>query len=704
MQSNPILLFLKTAAFLALAFLVWLTWWAGSREERKVQKIELQLSQLQSDLAASSAAQREHREAVLGLSGRVEALTDLLASGAFSGPSAGAPGSGGAAAPAEPRRVGRATGDAWRDGKVTQQPPEHLSKAARELWGQRTLYLEDDPDEVEMPSLSTAGLDPAGRLNRWFGSTPSGINPITTSDTLVDIRIEEYCLRYVAQRHVKNPSKYKPQLAVRVEVNKPDYTEWVVWLRDDIWWHPAQVDLNRYPHLKGKHRLTAHDVKFTVDMILNKDVDASHLRNYYSECSGVEVVDDFCYIMRWNKPQYNSIAFTLNVEPLPEFVLAYDEQGTRYEPEQIGLAFHKHWFYEAGHFMGCGPYYVAEYNPSTHLLLRRFDDYYGKPVPIYEVYMEIFPSSEMATKKCESKEHDFTQLTMKEYEKKVRMEKGQNPFSDGRMAEYWSWGVAYSFIAWKNTHPIFKDARVREAMTYACNRPRMRDDLELGEARLATGPHHVNTPFCPPDMQPTPFDLDRARAILAEVGWTDSDGDGLLDKDLDGVRTKFRFQAMVPNNQLFIPIFEIFKEDLKKIGVHMDLDLLEWKQFKERLDARTFECTALLWSGDGWESDLYQIWHSSMADEVPSSNFIEFRDPVADDLIVKLRSTFDLDERLRMQREVHRRIGEQHPYTFLMFYRLPLFYWKDRLGNFDAGCLYIDRPNVRTYPMFIRAR
>lgn len=701
MQSNPILTFLKTAAFLLLAFLVWLTWWHSSREERKVQRIEVELSQVRGDLAASAAAQERQREAVQDLAGRVGALTDLLASGAFQGPAPD--GAGGA--PAAPRPVApRASREAWRRGAIAEEPPAHLSPAARALWGQRTLYLSADPDEVPIPPLDAPGVDPAGRLKRWYGPTPSGINPITISDALLTIRIKEYCLRNVAQRHVKDASRYKPQLAIRVEVNEPQYTEWVVWLRDDVWWHPPQVDLNRYPHLRGKHRLTAHDVKFTMDMILNPDVNAAHLRSYYTECEGVEVIDDFCYVMRWKRPQFNSISFTLNLQPVPEFVLAYDEQGNRYEPEQVGLAFNKHWFYEAGHFVGCGPYFVAELDPDSHVLLRRFADYYGPPVPIYEVYQEIFPSAELATKKCEAKEHDFTTLQMHEYEKKVVKEKGQNPFSDGQMGEYWTWGTGYSFIAWKNTHPIFQDPKVREAMTWACDRPRIRDDQELGEAKLATGPQHPNTPYCPPDLEPTPFDLGRARALLAEAGWTDSDGDGVLDKDVGGVRTPFRFTAMVPNNQLFIPIFEVFKEDLKKIGVQMSLDLLEWKQFKERLDARTFECTALLWSGDGWESDLYQIWHSSQADEVPSSNFIEFRDPVADELMVTLRATFDRGERIRLQRELHQRIASQHPYTFLMFYRLPIFWWKDRVGNFLAGCAYVDRPNVRTYPMTILAR
>jgi ABC-type transport system substrate-binding protein len=270
------------------------------------------------------------------------------------------------------------------------------------------------------------------------------------------------------------------------------------------------------------------------------------------------------------------------------------------------------------------------------------------------------------------------------------------------MDEYWLWGVSYSFIGWKQTHPIFKDVKVRTAMTLACNRERIRDDLELGKAKIATGPQHVNTPFsAPDDLEPLPFDLEKAKALLAEAGWTDSDGDGILDKVIDGTKKDFKFTAMVPNNQLFIPIFEIFQSDLHKIGVEMELDLLIWKQFKERLDARSFECTALLWGGNGWESDLTQIWHSSQIAEVPSSNFIEFSDPVADKMMEELRETFDYDERVAKQCALHKRIAELQPYTFLMTYRMPLMWWKNRVGNVPAGCQYAVRPPARLYPWTI---
>jgi peptide/nickel transport system substrate-binding protein len=688
-QSNPILQAFKIAAFGILAFLVWISFWQTSRQEEVIRKLETKLGQMQGETSASQGRNRDLQDEIRGLAGQVTALKDVLAKMDFR-----------QVAPARQADDAGRTDD--RPSPANADVPEYFTPEARALWGRFPDYLKKDPDAVVYPDLDQPGVDAAGRLRVRYGDTPSGINPLTTSDARVSDQIELYCLQPLTTRHVKQPSFYDQGLAIRVE-KSPDYKEWVVWLREDVLWHPAQVDLTRYPHLKGRHHVTAHDVKFTVDMILNPDVNCGALRSYYTECEGVEVVDDHCFVVRWKKPQYTSIGFTLGLQPIPEFVLAFDESGQRYDAGQIGLAFNDHWFYRSNNYVGCGPYYVASFDPSDHVLLRRFDDFYGTLPPIREIHQQIFAEEKLGVQKLESGEFDLYSLMVKDWEKKVLKETGKTPFTDGSIEERWIWRTSYSFIAWKNTHPLFSDPEVRRAMTLACDRERLRDVLQLGKAVVVTGPQHPTSPFYPPDLEPVPFDLDAAKALLAERGWKDADGNGVLEREREGQVEEFRFTAMVPNNPLFRPIFEIFKEDLDRIGVKVALDFLNWKEFSQRLEARQFECTALLWSGDGWESDLYQIWHSSQIDEVPSSNFIEFGDEEADALIIELRGTFEHEDRVRLQRKLHKRIAALQPYTFLLCFQVPLMFWPSRVGNLDAGIQFATRPKVRYSPMTVRS-
>ena len=572
---------------------------------------------------------------------------------------------------------------------------------ARGLWGRYPDFLEPDPDPVPVPDVNDPGIDPSGTLSFYYGSTPSGINPIVDNDADLTVWLKSYTFDYVAKRHYKNPGKYAPGLARRVEVS-PDYKEWVIWLRPGVLWHPPRVDLDRYPHLRGEHEVTAHDAKFTLDLIQNPDSDCGHLRPYYTDLVDVEVVDDYCYIARWSRATVVSIEYNLaSVYFIPKFIFAYDEAGEPYAPEEVGLAFNDHWFPREGNWVGSGPYYVADYDENSHWLFKRYENYWGQRPPIRELRGLIFSDLKARVDKLEAGETDIALLTALEAQQKK--DQGAKPFIDGSLSEVWTWSTGTAFIAYKNTHPIFSDVKVRHAMTHAADRKRMIETINLGHGAVITGPQHVQSVMNPPGLEPLAFDLDKAKRLLAEAGWEDTDEDGILDKVIDGVRKPFHFTAMVPNNNQFRPVFEIFKEDLLKIGVKMDLDLLFWKQFAERLDARTFEVTGLVWSSSGWESFLRQIWHSDMIKEVPSSNFIEFSDPELDRLCDETETEFDLEKRIELQRRAHTRIWELQPYTWLFTIRRPVTYWKDRLSNVEAGSGYLFRPFVRWLPMGVRS-
>ncbi len=706
MNPNPVLTVLKIAAFSILAFVVTLVFASREKQEEKVEGLRREVGALREELVEQKGrlregaeAARKQAESVERLSGRIEGLTEVLRSGAFVPAGAPAPGpaSGGAApsAPRPPSPAGSAAADA---------APAWVKGRARELWGRYPDALEPDPDAVAIPPLSTPGIDPNGRIRAWLGGALSGLNPLTKSDGGLSRYIMLRCLESMADLHVLNPYKYAPALAVRAE-HDPEYREWVLWLRPGVRWHKPQVDLEKYPHLRGVHEVTAHDVKFTLDLVLNPDVNAAHRRSYYSECEGIEVVDDHCFIVRWKKKQFNALTWTLSeLFPLPAFVFAFDENGERYAPDRVGAAFNDHWFYRENRFIGCGPYTLVEYDKGSHCLMRRFEDYWApeRLPPVRDCWFDIFPDRNLQVLKLKAGEHDYGSLLPNMWDEWRK--DPQNPLAQGRLDEAWLYTSQYGFIAWKQTHPIFKDLRVRTAMTLACDRPRIVETLRLGKGKVISGPHHLASQCCPPDLEPLPDDLERARALLAEAGWKDADGNGVLEKELDGQVKEFRFTAMIPQNIEWKAVFEVFKEDLSKIGVIMSLDQLHWQQFSERLDARTFECTALYWDTSGWDDDLYQIWHSSQIREVPSSNFIEFADPEVDRLIEEIRGTFDVPTRIRLQRRAHARIAELQPYTFVDTIQLPTLWWKDRIGNVRPGLVYKSKPFARTFCWTATAR
>ncbi|HET7056467.1 MAG TPA: ABC transporter substrate-binding protein, partial [Thermomicrobiales bacterium] len=105
----------------------------------------------------------------------------------------------------------------------------------------------------------------------------------------------------------------------------------------------------------------------------------------------------------------------------------------------------------------------------------------------------------------------------------------------------------YSFTWWgynldPEKTPLFQDVEVRQALLYAVDRQTMVDTLLLGFGEVANGTQPTLSPAYAPDRIDTvySYDPDKAKQLLAAAGWTDTDGDGIVDKD----GQKLSFQIM----------------------------------------------------------------------------------------------------------------------------------------------------------------
>ena len=149
-------------------------------------------------------------------------------------------------------------------------------------------------------------------------------------------------------------------------------------------------------------------------------------------------------------------------------------------------------------------------------------------------------------------------------------------------------------------------------------------------------------------------------------GWRDTDGDGVIDMDLDGdgIRDPFEFTFRVPSGLSFYDRLQRFvQEAFKQAGIKVTLDKLEWSVFLERLHERQYDLVSLIWTGVP-ESDPYQIWHSSQ-EAHRGSNHIGFNNPQGDKLIEAGRRTIDRKTRMQIWHEFHALLHEEQPYTFL---------------------------------------
>jgi len=207
--------------------------------------------------------------------------------------------------------------------------------------------------------------------------------------------------------------------------------------------------------------------------------------------------------------------------------------------------------------------------------------------------------------------------------------------------------------------PQFEDKRVRQALCMLFDRQLVIDTVWAGLGTVITGPMYQKTLEYNQDIDPWPFNPKRAAELLKEAGWVDSDKDGILDKD--GV--KFEFEISYASGvQEYDRLSTVYQEELKRVGINMKINPLEWASFIERIHNRNFDACMLAWLTPIMH-DPYQLWHSSQAEK--GSNYPGFKNAEVDDILQTARETFKREDRIEMYHRFHEILHDEQPYLFL---------------------------------------
>jgi ABC-type transport system substrate-binding protein len=328
---------------------------------------------------------------------------------------------------------------------------------------------------------------------------------------------------------------------------------------------------------------------------------------------------------------------------------------------------------------------MSQYEPGTKMALVRNEAHIGEKPAIRSFVYPVYTDPTQGVIKLKAHELSVAELYPGQYREEVLQYEGKkdapknSPFLDGRIRCDKVQAAMYRYLGWNNARPYFADKRVRRAMTMAFDRKRILENVYQGLGTLVTGPYPPDAPYNDPTVQPIPFDLEGAKKLLAEAGWTDSDGDGLLDKSLHAGEPKkpFEFTLLVPTGRKeALVLANILRDDLLKIGVKMTIDTAEWSLFLKRKDVKNFDAYYAAWTV-GWDADLYQIWHSSQADIPKGSNSTGFRNKEADRIIETLRITMETAERTKLLQAFHRLVADEQPYSFFYAPKQVICSWKE---------------------------
>lgn len=473
-----------------------------------------------------------------------------------------------------------------------------------------------------------------GVFNRNLGGEPPTLHPITSTDLYASY-VQAYLFDGLAARHPQT-GEFEPSLAEKWEASK-DKKVYTFTLRKDATFSDGKP-------------VTAEDVKFSLDAVRDPAYKAVHKQPYYEGIEKVEVVDPHTVKFHLRDTYFQNFITMVSMPIIPKHVYGNVEKSKGMSRTAVGS----------------GPYKLERFERGQRIVLKRRADWHGfksnwkGSFNFDTINLRFVKEDAVSFEMVKRNELDFMALTPEYYTQKAKGNPwGQSVFKN--QVENKS-PKGYGFIGWNFRRPLTQDKNVRLALYHLLNRPEMNEKFRFGMSALATGPVYNQSPYASPNVKPVLYDPKKANDILTKAGWKDSDKDGILDKVVSGKKTDFRF-SLIYSNKDTEKYWTMYKEDLRRAGIDMELRYLEWNSFLKTIDEGTFDAAALGWSGS-FEWDPKQIWHSSNA--VPGgSNFIAYKNTEVDKLIDKARLEPNTTKRTQMLRKVYELIAADVPYAFL---------------------------------------
>ncbi len=413
---------------------------------------------------------------------------------------------------------------------------------------------------------------------------------------------------------------------------------------------------------------TAEDVKFTAEACLNPK-NASPYGATFNAVKSIQVVDELTARVTY-KRLYSPAIIDWMQGLVPKHALDDDALAREIARRQLSAKERQELSLRTTDFnrhpIGTGPFRFVDWLPGQYIHITRNEQYWGNQAQYRDIFYRAIPDYLTMELEFGAGAVDMYLAQPHQTERYRHDERYQVvSANDGYLA----------YIAYNIRRPLFKDVRVRRALSMAIDVDAIIKYVMYGEAKRATGPYYSNTPYRDPDLKPLPYDPKGALELLTQAGWHKNSA-GMLEKD----GKVFEF-TLVTNagNLARKAIMTIAQDSWRKLGIDIKVQAFEWTVFLEDfVDQNNFDAFVLAWAGGGINPDQYVNWHSSQTHKY-EHNFTGYESAEADALIMKIRTTYDPDEQVNLTRQLHRLIAADCPYTFLYEVLVPYVFDK-RIG------------------------
>jgi peptide/nickel transport system substrate-binding protein len=430
----------------------------------------------------------------------------------------------------------------------------------------------------------------------------------------------------------KNPAgPLLPVLAERWE-ESDDHLVLTVHLRSGVRFHDGSA-------------FSARDVKAVVDVIRNHQNPTAVVRSYLDELDSLTVKDERTLVLKWKRPYFlASRTFLAAIPAMPAKALEGDFDQ---------LAIHRA-------PIGTGPFRFEKWEPGFSMSYVRNEAYWGDKAWLDRVVIRFVKDDTVAAQLWERGEFDLMTRIPPPVWRAVESAAEVNRWAITGYHRSAFLENTYSWLGWNERRPMFADARVRRALAMLYPRDQVARLVDLGLEPPTTCPYYAASKSCDPTVAVIPNDEAAAKKLLDEAGWTDSNGDGVRDRE--GIPLRFTFLANAYSVKMG-KLLPLYQEALRRAGIEADIERIDPGAYASRVRARDFDVIALSWSSADAVQDLYPLFHSSQREA--GSNSVGYSNPEVDALLEQIRTEFDPEARAALERKVHRKLYEDQVYLFL---------------------------------------
>ncbi len=509
-------------------------------------------------------------------------------------------------------------------------------------------------------------------------SDPNGLNPITTSDAGAS-NIYKNIFEPLLDIDFSTAS-LTPNIAIAMPTISDDHLTYTFTIHNNATFSDG-------------HPLTVDDIIFTFKALKNPLIaEGAAMRNYVEDLANVVKINDHTIKFIMRKPYFMAdYALGNNIGILPKHTLdpqgltdkySFDETND-FDKAKANPAMQEFvaWFSKPDCsrspklLIGSGPYILEEWKTGQNIRLTRNEKYWnaGKNPNMMQypdkIIYKIIPDRPTAVTEIKNGDVDFMEyVPPKLFVNSIDTAKIRSVVKSEFMSS------VYTYIGWNMRRPLFADKLVRQALSHAVDRNKLIQTVMLGFAKPTNGPIYPDRPEYDTSLVPYDYNLEKSRQLLNEAGWRDTDGDGFIDKVINGKKTNFTFSMMVNiGNETRQNIALLLADEFKKLGITMNVIPTDWSVFQQNARMGSFDSYIGAWINDPIPSDPYQLWHSSQANN-QGSNYCGFINRRADQLIEMNRLEFDENKRTALMKEFQQIVHDEQPYTFLWNAVSPVLY------------------------------